>query len=131
MLRNIYFNFDQATFRMESYKELSKMARLLKENQSIRVEIAGHTDNVGGDGYNQRLSHRRAVAVVNYLISRGIDASRLTAQGYGEGQPMASNDDEREGRELNRRTEFRILGSNAPKPVSPATEPVSSNTEKW
>ncbi|MCU0355247.1 MAG: OmpA family protein [Cytophagales bacterium] len=131
VLRNIYFNFNQSTFRMESYKELNKMARLLKENQAIRVEIAGHTDNVGGDEYNQRLSHRRAVAVVNYLISRGIDASRLNAQGYGEAQPLASNDDEKEGRELNRRTEFRILGNNPPKPVSPATEPVSSNTEKW
>ncbi|MDJ1481185.1 OmpA family protein [Cytophagaceae bacterium YF14B1] len=109
VLHNIYFDFNKTSFKIDSYKELNKLARLLKENPSYRVEIAGHTDNVGSNDYNQQLSHRRAVAVVNYLISRRVDASRLVAQGYGETQPMASNDDEREGREFNRRTEFKII----------------------
>ncbi len=119
VLHNIYFEFNRTNFKMNSYKELNKLARLLKENPSYRVEIAGHTDNIGSDEYNQELSHKRAVAVVNYLIKHGVDASRLTAQGYGETQPMATNDDEKEGRELNRRTEFRIIGDGATKPTSP------------
>ncbi len=127
VLHNIYFDFNQTSFKIASYKELNKLARLLKENATYRVEIAGHTDNVGSNDYNQQLSHRRAVTVINYLISRGIDASRLIAQGYGETQPMASNDDEKEGRELNRRTEFRILSEGATKPVTPST--VSTTTD--
>jgi len=127
VLRNIYFDFDRASFKMQSYKELSKLARLMKENSMYRIEIAGHTDNIGSADYNKELSHRRAMAVVNYLISRGVDASRLTAQGYGESQPMASNDDEKEGREYNRRTEFRILGDGSVKPVNPASVSTTSN----
>jgi outer membrane protein OmpA-like peptidoglycan-associated protein len=121
VLRNIYFDFNRTSFKMNSYKELNKLARLMKENPAYRVEIAGHTDNVGSDEYNKELSHKRAVAVVNYLIKRGVDASRLMAQGYGEAQPMATNDDEKEGRELNRRTEFRIIGDGGSKPAAPNT----------
>jgi outer membrane protein OmpA-like peptidoglycan-associated protein len=84
---------------------------MMKENAGLRVEISGHTDFVGDDAYNKQLSQRRATAVVNYLIKKGIDASRLVGHGYGEEKPLASNDDEREGRELNRRTEFKILGT--------------------
>jgi outer membrane protein OmpA-like peptidoglycan-associated protein len=112
ILRNIYFEFDKAVFRTESYTELNRLERMLKENPAFRIEISGHTDFIGADEYNKDLSHRRATAVVNYLIRKGIDASRLTAHGYGEEKPLATNDDEREGRELNRRTEFRVLGDN-------------------
>lgn len=114
VLRNIYFDSDKATFKMASYRELNNLSRLMKQNASYRIEIAGHTDNIGSDKYNLRLSHRRAMAVVNYLISRGVDASRVVAQGYGESRPMASNDDEKEGRELNRRSEFIILSDSNP-----------------
>lgn len=115
VLKNIYFDFNKATFKMASYSELNNLARLMKQNGSYRIEIAGHTDNVGSDKYNLKLSHRRSMAVVNYLISRNVDASRVVAQGYGEAKPMASNDDEKDGRELNRRTEFVILSDgNAP-----------------
>ena len=124
VLKNIYFDSDKATFKMNSYRELSNLARLMKQNASYRIEIAGHTDNVGSDKYNLKLSHRRSMAVVNYLISRGVDASRVVAQGYGESKPMASNDDEKEGRELNRRSEFIILSdSNAPASNSASTMP--------
>ncbi|MDJ1502201.1 OmpA family protein [Xanthocytophaga agilis] len=127
VLHNIYFDFNKTSFKIDSYKELNKLARLLKENPSYRVEIAGHTDNVGSNDYNQQLSHRRAVAVVNYLISRRVDASRLTAQGYGETQPMASNDDEKEGREFNRRTEFKIISEGKLPTPNPTTN--TTNTE--
>ncbi len=111
VLRNIYFEFDKAAFKTESYTELNRLERMMKENAGLRVEISGHTDFVGDDAYNKQLSQRRATAVVNYLIKKGIDASRLVGHGYGEEKPLASNDDEREGRELNRRTEFKILGT--------------------
>jgi outer membrane protein OmpA-like peptidoglycan-associated protein/tetratricopeptide (TPR) repeat protein len=110
ILRNIYFDFNQATFKQESYPELNKLARMMKENPTYRVEIAGHTDFIGGIDYNKELSQQRATAVVDFLIKKGIDASRLVANGYGEEKPLATNDDEKEGREINRRTEFKVMG---------------------
>ena len=109
ILRNIYFNFDEFTLKQESYNELSKLLKLMNENPNMKVEIAGHTDFIGGEAYNQELSLKRAKAVYNYLSKNGISNSRLNAKGYGEERPLASNDDEDEGRALNRRTEFIIL----------------------
>ena len=109
VLRNIYFDFNKASFRMEAYPELSKLERMLKDNTTYKVEISGHTDNVGSDEYNLQLSQRRAEAVVNWLAKKGIDRSRLTAKGYGESKPLATNDDEKEGRSINRRTEFEVI----------------------
>jgi outer membrane protein OmpA-like peptidoglycan-associated protein len=70
--------------------------------------VAGHTDNIGTVAYNQNLSERRANAVKKYLTSKGIDVVRITAVGYGETKPIVSNDDEKDGREINRRVEFMI-----------------------
>ncbi len=109
VLRNIYFDFDKATFRTESYTELNKLERMMAENPNIKVEIAGHTDNIGTAAYNMQLSQRRAEAVKDYLVKKGIDPRRITAKGYGKTRPLASNDDEKEGRELNRRVEFRVI----------------------
>lgn len=109
ILRNVYFGFDQTTLKSESHNELAKIIRIMNENSSILVEIAGHTDKIGSAAYNKQLSQKRAQAIVNYLVSKGIPASRLRAVGYGSEKPMASNDDEAEGRELNRRTEFEII----------------------
>lgn len=109
VLRNIYFDYDKATFRTESYAELNKLDALLRQNQNLRVEISGHTDNYGHWEYNRTLSQRRAEAVKDYLTKRGIDPRRIKAVGYGESRPLASNDDEDEGRELNRRVEFKVL----------------------
>ena len=109
VLRNIYFDFDKATFKKSSYDELNKLERLLNENPDIVVEISGHTDNIGGDAYNKHLSQLRADAVVNYVVQKGISKARVMAKGYGEERPLASNDDEREGRMLNRRVEFKVL----------------------
>ena len=111
VLRNIYFDFDKANLKEASYNELNKLERMLAANPSYTVEISGHTDNIGTKAVNKRLSQRRAKVVVDYLVGKGIDASRLSAVGYGEERPLASNDDEQEGRELNRRVEFKVLGT--------------------
>lgn len=110
VLRNIYFDFDRSTLKQESYIELSKLVNMMQEDQSMSAEIAGHCDHIGSEEYNTTLSRRRSKAVYNYLIKKGIAPDRLTYKGYGESQPLASNDDEEEGRELNRRTEFIIKG---------------------
>lgn len=109
IVRNIYFDHNAATIKQESYKELKKLETLLKKNKSIKVEISGHTDSKGSDDYNKTLSQRRAESVEKYLTGKGISKGRIIAKGYGEEKPMASNDDEAEGRELNRRIEFQIL----------------------
>ncbi len=109
VLRNIYFDFNKASFKKNSYDELNKLERLLSENPEIVVEIAGHTDNIGNPAYNKKLSQQRANAVVDYVVNKGISKARITAKGYGEERPMASNDDEAEGRALNRRVEFKVL----------------------
>ncbi|MFN3839455.1 MAG: OmpA family protein [Cyclobacteriaceae bacterium] len=111
VLRNIYFDFDKATFKTESYTELNKLERMMAENPGLKVEIAGHTDAVGTAAYNKLLSQRRAEAVKDFLTKKGIDPRRITAVGYGKTKPLASNDDEAEGRELNRRVEFKVLGN--------------------
>ena len=107
ILRNIYFDFDKATFKTESYTELNKLEAMLSQNQNIVVEIAGHTDAVGTKEYNQYLSLRRAQAVKEYLTKKGINTRRIKAIGYGKSKPLASNDDEHGGRELNRRVNSR------------------------
>ena len=109
-LRGIYFDFDKSTIKPESRPALEDAAKMLKENPTINVEIQGHTDSKGSDSYNLSLSDRRAASVVLYLVQNlGIDRSRLTSRGYGEGMPIATNDTDA-GRALNRRVEFMILG---------------------
>lgn len=109
ILRNVYFGFDHSHLKPESKYEIDKIVKMLTENPNMVIQISGHTDYVGSDDYNLELSTRRAKAVVAYLISRGIDKHRLKAVGYGKTRPIASNDDETDGRELNRRTEIVIL----------------------
>ncbi|MEM7550007.1 MAG: OmpA family protein [Bacteroidota bacterium] len=108
VLKNIYFNFNSASFKDSSYEELNKLENFLSQNPGVSAEIAGHTDNIGSKAYNKDLSLRRAQAVVNYLTEKGVPLTRLTAVGYGEERPLASNDDELDGRQLNRRVEFKI-----------------------
>lgn len=111
VLKNIFFDFDKATLRSESFNELDRLVQLLTENPNIKVEISAHTDSKGSDDYNMKLSQKRAESVVNYLIGKGITSNRLIAKGYGETQPIDTNDTE-EGRQNNRRVEFKILSSN-------------------
>ncbi len=109
VLRNVYFLSGTATFTEDSFDELNKLLQMMQSNPALKIELGGHTDNVGPADYNKKLSERRAQAVKNYLVEKGIDAARITAVGYGEERPLASNDDELEGRELNRRVELKVL----------------------
>lgn len=108
ILRNVFYDYNKSTVRQESTAELDRLHELLSENPSIKVEISGHTDNVGGDAYNQELSEARAKSVVEYLIQKGTAEDRLVFKGYGASRPLATNDTP-EGRQENRRTEFKII----------------------
>jgi outer membrane protein OmpA-like peptidoglycan-associated protein len=107
-LKNIYFDFDKTTLKKESFTELNKVVEFLKQNSTVEIEIAGHTDNKGSDDYNANLSQGRSQSVVDYLISQGIEAFRLTAHGYGESKPIDTNDTDA-GRANNRRVEFTVV----------------------
>ncbi len=106
-LKGVHFHFDSALLTDAAKLVLNGTAETLKKNDHILVEVAGHTDGKGSDNYNLLLSHRRALAVRNYLVVRGVPPAMLEARGYGETMPLSSNDTEK-GRALNRRVELRI-----------------------
>ncbi|MCK5170606.1 MAG: OmpA family protein [Bacteroidales bacterium] len=108
VLNNIFFETNKATIKPESTTELERLANLLIENPTIRLEISGHTDNVGSYRANQKLSESRAKSVVEYLVSKGVGSSRLEYKGYSFNQPIADNNTA-EGRSQNRRVEFKVL----------------------
>lgn len=108
ILDNVHFDFGKATLRPGSFAELEELVSYLKNKENIRAEIAGHTDNVGKDADNLKLSQKRADAIRSYVIKKGIQPARVIAKGYGAAEPVADNDTE-EGRQANRRTEVRIL----------------------
>lgn len=106
-LRNIFFDTGKSTLRSESNAELDRLVKLMKDVPSLKIEISGHTDNTGSAKLNNSLSKERAAAVVAYLKSKGVSSSRMTSEGYGSTQPIASNASS-SGRQQNRRTEFEI-----------------------
>ena len=108
ILRNVYFDFDKTTLKEESYPELDKLYSFLIQNPKVKIEIDGHTDSKGSVEYNKQLSKGRSQSVKKYLVKKGIGPGRITSKGFGKSQPLVSNDDEEDGRELNRRTEFVI-----------------------
>jgi outer membrane protein OmpA-like peptidoglycan-associated protein/tetratricopeptide (TPR) repeat protein len=108
VLNNIFFAVNQYDLKPASQAELDKVVQLLNENPTVKIQISGHTDNVGKPADNLALSNNRAKAVVNYLISKGIAADRLSYKGFGESQPVADNSTE-EGRARNRRTELKVI----------------------
>jgi len=107
ILQNIQFEFDKSNLTDDSQTGIEMLTRFLQRNPELNVELAGHTDNVGSDSHNQKLSADRAEVVRKALINNGIDASRLSARGYGATKPLVSNDSE-EHRAMNRRTEMII-----------------------
>ncbi len=109
VLNNVFFDTNSDVLKETSKAELNKLATMMEQTPSLKIEIGGHTDNVGSDQDNQSLSERRAASVVSYLVSKGIAQDRLTSAGYGETQPVASNETDA-GRAQNRRTEMKILG---------------------
>ncbi|SDD28559.1 WD40-like Beta Propeller Repeat [Mucilaginibacter pineti] len=108
ILKNIFFDTNKYDLKTESKSELSKLIEFLGENPTVRIEISGHTDNVGGEQVNQTLSENRAKAVYKYLISNNVAPARLVFKGYGETQPIAPNTTDEE-KARNRRTEFMII----------------------
>jgi outer membrane protein OmpA-like peptidoglycan-associated protein len=108
VLKNIFFDVNKFELKPQSQVELDGLVRLLNENPSLKIEISGHTDNVGKPADNLLLSNNRAKAVVSYLVSKNISAQRLTAKGYGETKPAADNKTE-DGRAINRRTEMKVV----------------------
>jgi outer membrane protein OmpA-like peptidoglycan-associated protein/tetratricopeptide (TPR) repeat protein len=109
VLKNVFFAINKFDLKPESQVELDKLVQLLKDNPSLKIQISGHTDNVGRPADNLALSNNRAKAVVTYLITNGIVAQRLTAKGFGETHPVADNKTE-EGKAKNRRTEMKVVG---------------------
>jgi outer membrane protein OmpA-like peptidoglycan-associated protein len=109
-LRNVFFATGSSTLTAESNAELDRLVKLMKDVPGLKVEIGGHTDNVGSESMNQNLSQDRAASVVTYLTGKGITKDRLTSAGYGSTKPVASNNSN-EGRQQNRRTEFKITGN--------------------
>ncbi len=125
ILRTVNFEFNKATLTPEAKDALEQVYAGMASQSKLTVEIGGHTDSIGSDAYNKKLSQRRADSVRTYLISKGIDGSRMAAVGYGEGKPVASNADEA-GRAENRRVEFNVL--NKPLEVKVVKKP--SNATK-
>jgi OOP family OmpA-OmpF porin len=114
IMKNIFYDFDSVNFQPASTPELDRLVALMKSDPLVNIEIGSHTDNKGTPEYNEKLSSGRAKAVVAYLSQSGIDKRRLSYKGYGETVPIASNEnadgtDNPEGRQLNRRTEVKIL----------------------
>jgi outer membrane protein OmpA-like peptidoglycan-associated protein len=114
-LENILYDFAKATLRDESKKVLDGLLEIMRENPTLIVELSAHTDNIGSDEANVKLSQARAQSCVDYLVSKGISKERLIAKGYGKNVPIAPNQNEDgsdnpEGRQKNRRTEFKVIG---------------------
>jgi OOP family OmpA-OmpF porin len=108
-LNNIFFVFDKAELKKESFPELDRLVVIMKNNNKMRIEISANTDNVGTEAYNDELSVKRAESVLNYLVVKsGIDKTRIEMKHYGELNPVATNTTVK-GRQLNRRVEFKIL----------------------
>jgi outer membrane protein OmpA-like peptidoglycan-associated protein len=118
VLKNIFYDYNEASLRVSSYNELNKVIELLKANPKMKVELSAHTDSRGSDAYNNKLSQARAQSCVNYLVGNGVYKSRLVAIGYGEKQLIISDEEiarltsevEKENEhQKNRRTEFKII----------------------
>jgi peptidoglycan-associated lipoprotein len=107
-VENIFYDYDKADIRPDAAAELDKLVETLNDNPKITIELSSHTDSRGKDAYNQALSQRRAQSAVDYIISKGIDKSRITAKGYGETRPEIKNAKTEEEYQRNRRTEFKV-----------------------
>ncbi|HPM32715.1 MAG TPA: OmpA family protein, partial [Chryseolinea sp.] len=111
VLKNIFFEVGKSELKTQSVAEVEKILELLLANPNLMVQINGHTDNTGNVASNKALSLKRAKSVVDYIVGKGINETRITAKGYGSERPIVSNDDEDGGREINRRTEIEIIGA--------------------
>lgn len=108
VLNNVFFDFDKATLKSESFPELNRVVTLMTDKPTLQIEISGHTDTSGPEQYNLGLSERRAKAVMKYFSDKGVPKDRMTVLFFGETKPTESNET-KEGRKKNRRVEFKIL----------------------
>jgi OmpA-OmpF porin, OOP family len=108
ILKNIQYEFNSAALGTESFTELDRLADFLKKYPNIKVEVSGHTDDVGEDNYNVELSRKRSESVAAYLVAKQIDSSRIATFGFGESQPLIQSTS-RDARNLNRRVEVRFI----------------------
>jgi outer membrane protein OmpA-like peptidoglycan-associated protein len=106
-LNDVTFETAKADLKPESGEELDRLVKLMEENEDIKIEISAHTDDVGNDDLNMKLSDKRAKSVTNYLVGKGVKLERLTSKGYGKTQPLVPNDSD-ENRAKNRRVQFKI-----------------------
>ena len=123
IVRAVDFEFNLSQLTAPAQQTLDEVASALLTQPELHVEIQGHTDSIGSVAYNLNLSQRRADAVMDYLVSKGVSASNLTAKGYGKSKPIVSNDTA-EGRAQNRRVEFEV--TNAPAHVNVVNEGASA-----
>lgn len=126
-IRNVYFDFDKYDVKAEYQQNLNELAQFMKDNPGAKIEIGGHTDYVGTDDYNYLLSGRRAKAVKDYLVAKGVKQDKIETVKYGESKPIASNSTN-ETRKYNRRAEFRVLVQGSDKYLKVVSDNVSSNS---
>jgi OOP family OmpA-OmpF porin len=107
ILDDVLFDFDKSNIKPEAGAILDRLVAFMNENKDKSVNLSGHTDNVGTEAYNQRLSERRVNSVKDYIVKKGVDAGRVSGQGFGESKPIADNKT-REGRAKNRRVEIKV-----------------------
>ena len=136
VMENIYYDFAKWDIRPDAAVELDKLVAMLMDNPEISIELSSHTDSVDTEAYNQRLSQRRAESAVKYIIESGIEQERITARGYGEDKPIARNTnpdgtDNPEGRQKNRRTEFKVTKIDASKREPEKQNPDDFDEDKY
>jgi len=107
ILDDVLFDFDKSNVKPEAGAILDRLVAFMNENKDKKVNLSGHTDNVGTEAYNQALSERRVNSVRDYVVKKGVDAGRVSGQGFGESKPIADNKT-REGRAKNRRVEIKV-----------------------
>ena len=104
---DVLFDFDRSTVKPEAGAILDRLIAFMNENKDKKVNLSGHTDNVGTEAYNLKLSERRVASVKDYVVKKGVDGGRVSGQGFGESKPIADNKT-REGRAKNRRVEIKV-----------------------
>ena len=104
---DVLFDFDKSNVKPEAGAILDRLVAFMNENKDKKVSLAGHTDSVGTEAYNLRLSERRVNSVKDYVVKKGVDSSRISGQGFGESKPIADNKTA-EGRSKNRRVEIKV-----------------------
>lgn len=130
VLENIYYDLDKSEIRPDAARELDKLVTILTDNPELKIELSSHTDSRNTDEYNLALSDRRAKSAVDYLVSQGIDPTRLVAKGYGESKLLIPDAQTEEEHQVNRRTEFKILEVGQIKPP-PSEEGDDFNEDRF